>query len=100
MARETPVPGNLLEAGGTYGENAIIGSPNQANALVTAGNPTGNADSTASLREHRHQGPAALSAAVTDYLPGLGPAVNRAARTGTTMQKIIEMRDAKESVPA
>ena len=35
-----------------------------------------------------------------DHLPGLGPAVNRAAGTGTTMQKIIELRDAKESVPA
>ncbi len=35
-----------------------------------------------------------------DYFPGLGPAVNRAAGMGTTMQKIIEMRDAKESVSA
>jgi hypothetical protein len=35
-----------------------------------------------------------------DYLPGLGPAANRAAGTGATMQKIIEMRDAKESVSA
>ncbi len=35
-----------------------------------------------------------------DYFPGLCPAVNRAAGMGTTMQKIIEMRDAKESVSA
>jgi hypothetical protein len=35
-----------------------------------------------------------------DYFPGLGPAVNRAAGTGATMQKIIDMRDAKEGVSA
>ena len=45
-------------------------------------------------------GPGRLLRAVMDYFPGLGPAVNRAAGTGTTMQKIIEMRDAKAHVSA
>jgi short-subunit dehydrogenase len=43
-------------------------------------------------------GPGRLMRAVMDYFPGLGPAVNRAAGTDTTMRKIIEMRDAKENV--
>jgi short-subunit dehydrogenase len=45
-------------------------------------------------------GPGRLLRAVMDYFPGLGPAVNRAAGTGTTMQKIIELRDAKTGVSA
>jgi short-subunit dehydrogenase len=43
-------------------------------------------------------GPGRLMRAVMDYFPGLGPAVNRAAGTGTTMQKIIEERDARAGV--
>jgi short-subunit dehydrogenase len=39
-------------------------------------------------------GPARLMRAVMDYFPGLGPAMNRAAGTKATMQKIIEARDA------
>jgi short-subunit dehydrogenase len=39
-------------------------------------------------------GPGRLIRAVMDYFPGLGPAVNRAAGTTTTMQKIIEQREA------
>ena len=45
-------------------------------------------------------GPGRLLRAVMDYFPGLGPAVNRAAGADTTMQKIIELRDAKTDVPA
>ena len=45
-------------------------------------------------------GPGRLLRGVMDYFPGLGPAVNRAAGAGTTMQKIIEIRDAKEGVSA
>jgi short-subunit dehydrogenase len=44
-------------------------------------------------------GPGRLLRAVMDYFPGLGPAVNRAAGAGTTMQKIIEQRDAKTPSP-
>jgi short-subunit dehydrogenase len=40
-------------------------------------------------------GPGRLLRAIMDYFPGLGPAVNRAAGAGTTMQKIIELRDAR-----
>jgi short-subunit dehydrogenase len=43
-------------------------------------------------------GPGRLMRAVMDYFPGLGPAVNRAAGTGITMQKIIEERDARAGV--
>jgi short-subunit dehydrogenase len=43
-------------------------------------------------------GPGRLLRAVMDYFPGLGPVVNRAAGTGTTMQKIIEQRDARAGV--
>jgi short-subunit dehydrogenase len=43
-------------------------------------------------------GPGRLMRAVMDYFPGLGPAVNRAAGAGTTMQKIIEQRDARAGV--
>jgi short-subunit dehydrogenase len=40
-------------------------------------------------------GPGRLLRAIMDYFPGLGPAVNRATGAGATMQKIIELRDAK-----
>jgi len=43
-------------------------------------------------------GPGRLMRAVMDYFPGLGPAVNRAAGASTTMQKIIEQRDARAGV--
>jgi short-subunit dehydrogenase len=43
-------------------------------------------------------GPGRLMRAIMDYFPGLGPAVNRAAGTSTTMQKIIEERDARAGV--
>jgi short-subunit dehydrogenase len=45
-------------------------------------------------------GPGRLMRAVMDYFPGLGPAVNRAAGATTTMQKIIEQRDATAASPA
>jgi short-subunit dehydrogenase len=40
-------------------------------------------------------GPGRLIRAVMDYFPGLGPALNRAAGATTTMQKVIEQREAK-----
>jgi short-subunit dehydrogenase len=40
-------------------------------------------------------GPGRLIRALMDYFPGLGPALNRAAGATTTMQKIIEQREAK-----
>ena len=39
-------------------------------------------------------GPGRLLRAVMDYFPALGPTVNRAAGATTTMQKIIEQREA------
>jgi short-subunit dehydrogenase len=45
-------------------------------------------------------GPGRLLRAVLDYFPALGPALNRAAGATTTMQKIIEQREAKSDVPA
>jgi short-subunit dehydrogenase len=42
-------------------------------------------------------GPGRLLRAVLDYFPGLGPALNRAAGATTTMQKIIERRQAKSA---
>jgi hypothetical protein len=45
-------------------------------------------------------GPGRLIRALMDYFPGLGPAVNRAAGTSTTMQKIIERRDAQADIAA
>ena len=45
-------------------------------------------------------GPGRLLRAVMDYFPGLGPAVNRAAGADTTMQKIIERRDADANAAA
>jgi short-subunit dehydrogenase len=41
-------------------------------------------------------GPGRLLRAVMDYFPALGPALNRAAGATTTMQKIIELRDANQ----
>jgi short-subunit dehydrogenase len=41
-------------------------------------------------------GPGRLMRAIMDYFPRLGPAMNRAAGATTTMQKIIELRDAKQ----
>ncbi len=40
-------------------------------------------------------GPGRLMRAIMDYFPGLGPALNRAAGATTTMQKVIEQREAK-----
>jgi short-subunit dehydrogenase len=42
-------------------------------------------------------GPGRLLRAVMDYFPSLGPALNRAAGATTTMQKIVEQREAKAS---
>ncbi len=40
-------------------------------------------------------GPGRLIRAIMDYFPGLGPAMNRAAGATASMQKIIELREAK-----
>jgi len=45
-------------------------------------------------------GPGRLMRAIMDYFPALGPAVNRAAGANTTMQKVIEMREAKADAAA
>jgi hypothetical protein len=45
-------------------------------------------------------GPGRLLRAIMDYFPALGPALNRAAGTTTTMQKIMEQRDAKADATA
>jgi len=45
-------------------------------------------------------GPGRLLRAVMDYFPALGPALNQAAGATTTMQKIIEQRDAKADTAA
>jgi short-subunit dehydrogenase len=45
-------------------------------------------------------GPGRLLRAVLDYIPSLGPALNRATGATTNMQKIIEQRDAKTHVTA
>ena len=45
-------------------------------------------------------GPGRLIRALMDYFPGLGPALNRAAGATTTMQKIIEQREAKPDAVA
>jgi short-subunit dehydrogenase len=45
-------------------------------------------------------GPGRLIRALMDYFPGLGPAVNRAAGATTTMQKIIELREARPDAAA
>jgi short-subunit dehydrogenase len=42
-------------------------------------------------------GPGRLLRAVMDYFPALGPALNRAAGATTTMQKIIELREAEST---
>jgi short-subunit dehydrogenase len=45
-------------------------------------------------------GPGRLLRAVLDYFPALGPALNRAAGATTTMQKIIEQREAMADAAA
>src|SRR5215470_9577390 len=45
-------------------------------------------------------GPGRLMRALMDYFPRLGPAVNRAAGATITMQKIIELREAKADAGA
>ena len=45
-------------------------------------------------------GPGRLLRAVMDYFPALGPALNRVAGATTTMQKIMERRDAKADATA
>jgi short-subunit dehydrogenase len=45
-------------------------------------------------------GPGRLLRAIMDYFPGLGLAANRAAGATTTMQKIIEQREAKAGAAA
>src|SRR5215472_15532255 len=42
-------------------------------------------------------GPGRLLRAIMDYFPALGPALNRAAGATTTMQKIIELREAEST---
>lgn len=43
-------------------------------------------------------GPGRLMRAVMDYYPGLGPAMNRAAKAEATMKKVIEIREANGRV--
>jgi short-subunit dehydrogenase len=45
-------------------------------------------------------GPGRLLRALIDYFPALGPALNRAAGATTTMQKIVERREAKPDAAA
>jgi short-subunit dehydrogenase len=45
-------------------------------------------------------GPGRLLRAVMDYFPALGPALNRATGATTTMQKVIEQREAKSDTAA
>jgi short-subunit dehydrogenase len=45
-------------------------------------------------------GPGRLMRALMDYFPGLGPALNRATGTNSTMQKIIQQREAKAGAAA
>jgi short-subunit dehydrogenase len=45
-------------------------------------------------------GPGRLLRAVMDYFPALGAALNRAAGASTTMQKIIDLREAKSDAAA
>jgi short-subunit dehydrogenase len=45
-------------------------------------------------------GPGRLMRAIMDYFPALGPAVNRAAGADTSMQKVIELREAKADAAA
>ena len=45
-------------------------------------------------------GPSRLLRAPLDYFPRPGPAINRATGTPTTMQKIIEQREAKANAAA
>jgi short-subunit dehydrogenase len=45
-------------------------------------------------------GPGRLIRAIMDYFPRLGPALNRAAGATTTMQKIIEQREARTDAAA
>src|SRR5262249_53614412 len=45
-------------------------------------------------------GPGRLMRAVMDYFPGLGPALNRAAGASSTMQKIVEQREAEPAAAA
>jgi short-subunit dehydrogenase len=45
-------------------------------------------------------GPGRLMRALIDYFPGLGPALNRATGTNTTMQKIIQLRGETEGAAA
>jgi short-subunit dehydrogenase len=45
-------------------------------------------------------GPGRLMRTIMDYFPALGPAVNRAAGANTTMQKVIELREAKADAAA
>jgi short-subunit dehydrogenase len=45
-------------------------------------------------------GPARVLRAILDYYPGLGPAMNKAAGASTTMQRIIQQREAKTDIGA
>jgi short-subunit dehydrogenase len=45
-------------------------------------------------------GPGRLLRALMDYFPALGPALNRAAGASTTLQKVIELREAKRDAVA
>jgi stalled ribosome rescue protein Dom34 len=45
-------------------------------------------------------GPGRLMRAIMDYFPALGPALNRAAGASSTMQKIVDRRDADANAAA
>jgi short-subunit dehydrogenase len=94
--------GAIRDAG--QGQRMLDESGMKASGFMAHADSVGRAVLTAVQKDQAElvimPGPGRLIRALMDYFPGLGPAVNRAAGTTTTMQKIIERRDAEAGIAA
>lgn len=92
--------GAIRDAG--QGQRMLDESGMKASGFMAHAESVGRAVLTAVQKDQAElvimPGPGRLIRALMDYFPGLGPAVNRAAGTTTTMQKIIELRDAQAGI--
>ena len=100
MSASVLILGAIREAG--QGQRMLDESGMKASAFMAPAESVARAVVKAVKKDRAElvvmPGPGRLMRAVMDYFPGLGPAVNRAAGAGTTMQKIIEQRDARAGV--
>jgi short-subunit dehydrogenase len=90
--------------GAGQGQRMLDGSAMKASAFMAPAESVARAVVKAVTKDRAEMvimpGPGRLLRAVMDYFPAMGPALNRAAGATSTMQKIIELREAETTTAA